>query len=844
VTSSKDTTTSSDSPTSSSIARTFAITYEAQNDIFSLTPVGNVDFAKVKEGSNVSFSLAFTTAYSQKRNLVVQANGTALEEADSVYTISNIQTNIALTIAVDKNQYSVTYNHDDNKDLTFVPVAEGTLPESVLYGDSLSFQIQGTGEYSQEQNLAVTVNAKSLAAVDGVYTIDEIQEDLTLHVTCDLNEYTITIVTSDESGEHTETRTAHKGDQVELPRPNDYQKNGKTYVFSGYVDPQGNKITTYTFTGNEGDNFEITAQYTAKVGLLLPVENDAYTLLDKDGQALTMGSTITIEGEDVSTFIFQIQAKTGYSQYRNLSVTAEGLTITTLDETTHRYSLAVASSSTLAIHMDINQYTVTEENVNAEGTSVTATVLHGEMPVTPTLEGYIFDHWVNASNETITAIESDMTLTAYWKKGIMTAQSEAHEILGRNALLATTGADYNESGAPAVKPASAPGTNDDASYAVTLHVDNACKNKNHIITLPKFNFSAYPETTFALGGQSWGTTYYIDSIDSINSLFGTLFNNGNANQQGTLTVKDGYLIGTYGSNTTYHRLSPAVYTGQESLQIIAAGGSDNGWTFYYGIGAFKTTYKSVTTDYRAEAANLLAAIPSDSSDSNAKSALLKYAEYVTENFTPYEKAHFAHQGNAATVEQALYGGEVSVFGYRYDHFPTLTMHGTDVDGHYSGSTLSDKRVAKLITNDGSAAAYSADEYPLELNINYSPFGGYVITFPKMNFSAYTETTLTIAFDANCWGTNLFLGDSTDNNDDIYWQQKTANAKVHMTVKDGKLVPGDGEGARTANQYQAISDDINTGKASLQITLRMGNESSSNWIGNIYFSPWIAVKKAA
>ena len=840
------TTTSSQTVSSSpSIAKTFAITYEAQNDIFALTPIGNVDLAKVEAGSNVSFSLTFTAAYSQKRNLVVNANGTSLEEKDSVYTLNNIQEDVALQIAVDKNQYAVTYNHDDNANLLFQSINDAALPETILYGESLSFRVAGAGEYSQELNLAVTANAKALTAVDGIYTLDNIQEDLLLHVTCDLNEYSVTVVTKDENGEHSETNSYHKGDAVHLDRPSDYQKDGKTYTFTGYKDSQGNDVTTYTVTGNEGENFQITAQYKATVGLVLPKENDAYTLLDQDGKALTMGSTITIEGESISNFVFQIEAKIGYSQYRNLAVNAGDLAITLLDESTHRYSIAVTASAVLSVQMDINQYQVTMENTTIDGTSVSTTALHGALPATPSLDGYLFDHWTDASGNDVTAITSDTTLIAYWKKGIMTAQSEAREALGRDALLATKGTDFNESGAPEVKAAAAPGAEDSPNYAITLHVDNACLGKNHLITLPAFDFSAYPEITFSFGSKSWGTRFYLGSIDTMNSIFKDEWGDsiqftGGADQQGTITIKNGYLIGIYNSKTAYQRLSASVYRGKEGLSIIAQGESK--WTFYYGIGAFQSAYQSADTDYRAEAAKLLANIPADSTDSNAKDALLAYSEYVTTHFTAYEKANYAHSGNAATVEQALYGGKISAFGYHHDNFPALTMHGDDVDGNYSSATLKDKRVARLMANEDGGTTYPATQYPLELKLNYNAMGGYVITFPLMDFSQFDEANLTIAMDSNCWGTNYFLGDSTDDNDDIFWQQKTtSNKAVHLRVKDTKLIPGDGESARNESQYQSISNDIYTGKAPLQITLRMGG-STSSYVGNFYFSHWIGIKK--
>ena len=131
--------------------------------------------ATAEQGATYRFTLTVEEAY-DKSEITVKANGREIfAESDGVtYTVANVTENLTITVeGVELNTYEVK-----------IPVGEGYTvtgesTQTVNHGDSASFIVAATEATSL---VRVTSGSTKLAGDNGVYTIENVTEDITLSV--------------------------------------------------------------------------------------------------------------------------------------------------------------------------------------------------------------------------------------------------------------------------------------------------------------------------------------------------------------------------------------------------------------------------------------------------------------------------------------------------------------------------------------------------------------------------------------------------------------------------------------------------------------------------------------
>ena len=131
--------------------------------------------ATVEQGATYRFTLTIEEAY-DKSEITVKANGREIfAESDGVsYELANVTEDLAITVeGVELNTYEVKIPAGEGYTVT------GESTQTVNHGDSASFIVAATEATSL---VRVTNGAAKLAGDNGVYTIENVTEDVTLSV--------------------------------------------------------------------------------------------------------------------------------------------------------------------------------------------------------------------------------------------------------------------------------------------------------------------------------------------------------------------------------------------------------------------------------------------------------------------------------------------------------------------------------------------------------------------------------------------------------------------------------------------------------------------------------------
>ena len=122
-------------------------------------------------GSNYSFSVTLNEGYTKSKALV-KVNGMELTGTGGVYTVENVQEDLAITVEnIVLNTYTVT--KPESEDYT----VSGA--DSVAHGESYSFTVTANDPTIP---LVVLVNGSVTVGTDGVYTVANVKEDLVITV--------------------------------------------------------------------------------------------------------------------------------------------------------------------------------------------------------------------------------------------------------------------------------------------------------------------------------------------------------------------------------------------------------------------------------------------------------------------------------------------------------------------------------------------------------------------------------------------------------------------------------------------------------------------------------------
>lgn len=161
--------------------RQYTVTLPENPVGYAITPTeGSV--SPVEEGGSFSFTVTVDTD-NYEGTPVVKAGETELTAVDGVYTIADITANQTVTVegitqkAVEPSTYTVTLT--EGTGYVIAPANGSTNP--VIAGGSFSFTVTVDTE-NYEGDPAVKVNGVAVSASNGIYTINNINEDQTVTV--------------------------------------------------------------------------------------------------------------------------------------------------------------------------------------------------------------------------------------------------------------------------------------------------------------------------------------------------------------------------------------------------------------------------------------------------------------------------------------------------------------------------------------------------------------------------------------------------------------------------------------------------------------------------------------
>ncbi len=268
--------------------------YELKND------KNTEEFAvtSIEYGKSLKFRVSVDASCSQSV-IVVKNNDEILTPKWGVYTISNVNDNVNITVdGIEKNVYTIAYPEEQigytlqNIDGTDFDV------NNVEYGETLTFKVDIDAAYSKSI-VVVKKNGTVLTAEDGVYTIPNISKNTTITINgLKINTYSITYPTKqvgyvlqnlDETS--FKTKSVKYGDALTF----------KLVVDTGYVNSIGNlsvKCNDTELTLND-DVYTIP---NITENLILEVDGlevNSYTItfptevtVKRNGEELTTGDTI------------------------------------------------------------------------------------------------------------------------------------------------------------------------------------------------------------------------------------------------------------------------------------------------------------------------------------------------------------------------------------------------------------------------------------------------------------------------------------------------------------------------------------------------------------------------
>ena len=229
------------------------VTFEAI--MYTLTATSNIESCvitpattTVQAGSNVDYTLTMADGY----HLVnVMANGEEVVVTNNAFTISNVQSDYTIFANFASDYVTVTVEQPDHATIT-----PGT--QTYAYGATPSYMIVPATGYEIVSVTAgnAIVNVTYNNGI-GTFTLDPVQEDITLTATTAKKQFTITVIQGENGTIAPATQTVEYGDSVRFTiTPEDY------YIVSNVLVDGSSRgaLSTYTFYNVTADHF-ITAVF-------------------------------------------------------------------------------------------------------------------------------------------------------------------------------------------------------------------------------------------------------------------------------------------------------------------------------------------------------------------------------------------------------------------------------------------------------------------------------------------------------------------------------------------------------------------------------------------------------
>lgn len=144
----------------------------------------------IEKGNDVKFKVELKQGYDKSVNtMVVKSNGTVLTVQNGIYTISNVQDDIEITVEnVTKNTYKATIPTDT---AYIVNVMQNYDANRIVHGEDFKFYLSVNS--GSAENFTVKVNGVVVSPVGSVYTVSNVTSDLIITVeNGSIETYTVT----------------------------------------------------------------------------------------------------------------------------------------------------------------------------------------------------------------------------------------------------------------------------------------------------------------------------------------------------------------------------------------------------------------------------------------------------------------------------------------------------------------------------------------------------------------------------------------------------------------------------------------------------------------------------
>ena len=236
------------------------------------------DGSTVLRGHDFRFTVTIADGYEKGSGFAVKVGDAALTETDGVYTIENVQEDKTVTVeGVEAIPvYTVTLPSGEGY------TAAGSDGSTVLRGHDFRFTVTIADGYEKGSAFAVKVGDTALSEADGVYTIENVQEDKTVTV---------------------EGVTAIPVYTVTLP-------TGTGYTAAASSGTSVRRGGNFSFTVTIADGYEKGSGFAVKVGdTALSEAGSVYTIED-----IRENKTVTIEGVDpIPVYTVTLPTGSGYT---------------------------------------------------------------------------------------------------------------------------------------------------------------------------------------------------------------------------------------------------------------------------------------------------------------------------------------------------------------------------------------------------------------------------------------------------------------------------------------------------------------------------------------------------
>ncbi len=322
--------------------------------------------ASVEYGTTLLFKLLLDESYSQSMgNVIVKYNGIILNEIEGIYTIPCITEDIEITVeGVTINTYSISfpqiqehYTLKNLDDTVFDTIA-------VKYGDTITFVVSIDSPYSKSEVVVMNNNIE-LVAVEGVYTISNITEDVNITVDgiTNINQYSVVFPNNQEhyiikntDDTNFDTTCVEYGDtitfKIEITEP--------AYSKSEVV-VKNNNVEIISVEGvytisNIAEDVNITVDGIQKSVYSVTFPNDqiGYTITNLDN---TQFETTVAEYGD--TIAFKVVVDVGYMQSVDSLVVKNNEVVLTAVEGIYTIE-DIKSNLVITVEgLEINVYTIT-----------------------------------------------------------------------------------------------------------------------------------------------------------------------------------------------------------------------------------------------------------------------------------------------------------------------------------------------------------------------------------------------------------------------------------------------------------------------------------------------------